>query len=80
MIVLKVLLALSVISKGYLHSHIASRNNIDLGAGGGLPYKSLWYFTQPLSESYERLKKVCNYLQTGNIILLILILAISNFL
>lgn len=44
LICLKVILAIFIIAKAYLHANIAYRNNVNLGAGGGLPFKTLWYF------------------------------------
>ncbi len=67
-IFLKVAVAVSIIVKAYLHVYIAYRNNINLGGAGGLPVKTLWYFTKPVADDYESLKKICNYLQSGNII------------
>lgn len=75
-ILLQIVLAISIIVKGYLHSHIAYRNKINLGAGGGLPFQTLWFFTKPVAAEYESLKEICNYLQLGNIILLLVIFAI----
>lgn len=74
---LKIALAVSIIVKAYLHAHVAYRNNIALGAGGGLPVKTLWYFRKPVTAEYESLKRICNYLQSANIILLLVVLVIS---
>ncbi len=71
-------MAVSVITKGYIHAHIAYRNDIPLGGSGGLPARTFWYFTKPVSSEYESLKKKCNYLQTGNLILLFIVILISS--
>jgi len=77
---LKIVLAISVVGKAYLHAHVAYRNNIKLGSGGGLPVKTLWYFTKPVGEEYEKLKEICNVLQSINIILFLFLIVLSIFL
>jgi hypothetical protein len=78
-ILLRLLLAASVIGKAYLHFHVAYRSGIRMGAGGGLPIETLWYITKPVERAYERKKKICNNLQTFNITLLIALILISFF-
>ena len=80
LIFLKIFLAVSIIAKAYLHSYIAYRNNVKLGAGGGFSFKALWYFTNPVQSEYESLKRTCNYIQSGNLILLLFLLVIGFFL
>jgi hypothetical protein len=76
LIFLKIVLAVSIIGKCYLHAYIAYRNNVILG-GAGLPFKTFWYFTKPVANDYIKLKKLCNYLQSGNMLLLFLLFIIS---
>lgn len=68
---------ISHLVKCYLHWYIASRNNISLNAGGGLPIETLWYITKPVAKEYEKLKKASNYMQTANMILLLFIIVLS---
>jgi hypothetical protein len=80
LIFLRIVLAISIIVKACIHTYIGHRNNIALGdGGGGFSFKVLWYFTKPVEEDYERLKQVCNFLQSGNMILLLIVIVISFF-
>ena len=78
-IFLDVLLVLSIIGKSYLHSHIAYRNNVKLKTVRGFQYETLWYFTEPVRNDCESSKKICNRLQSCNIVLLLLRLVIGIF-
>ena len=78
LIFLRVGLAFSVIFKAYLHTNLARRNNVSMQGGGGeFSFKVLWYFTQPVSEEYERQKKTCNAIQTINLIVLLIIITME---
>lgn len=77
LISLKILLLVSFVFKSYFHYYIASKNNIFLGGGAGLPYRTLWYISKPVDTEYESLKKWCNRLQTANLILFVIVITLS---
>jgi hypothetical protein len=76
-IFLRIALAISIIVKAYLYVYIANKNNYELGSGGGFPLESLWYLTKPVAMEYEKLKRICNNLQTANMILLLFLVVVS---
>lgn len=62
LLVMRILFAVCVIVKSYLHNYIADKNNNPLG--GAFSIEVLWYYTKPVSPEFEKKKKICNYIQT----------------
>lgn len=77
-IFLKIILALSVIGKAYLHSFVGYRNDVPLGGTGGFSLKTLWFFTEPVAKEFQSRKNLCNYLQLLNILILLLIVILNK--
>jgi hypothetical protein len=77
MIWLRIILVAFIVIKCYLHSHIAYRNDVALGGSGGFSFSTFWYFRKPVRSEDEKLKRICNYFQTGNLILLILVIILT---
>lgn len=77
--IITILLAISIFAKGYLHFYIADKNDIEMGGAGGLPIYTLWYFSKPVSEEYESLKKLCNRWQLINNWIFLIVIVVSFF-
>ena len=72
LVVIRILLASSIIAKAYLHTYLANVNGDNISGGSGhFSIKTLWYYSNPVSEEYRRLKYVCNVMQSINLIVLI---------
>lgn len=77
-IVLGIVWVISVIVRACIYVYIASKHNRRIGSAGTLPLESLWYYTRPVSEDFERLRARCNFLQTVHIIVLIILIIYNS--
>lgn len=77
MIFLKIYLTIVIIFRAYLYTYIADRNNFNLGGNGGFSFLTLWFYRREVAAEYKRLKKICNYIQIHNLVLIIIILIIG---
>lgn len=65
-----------IIIKAYVHTYIANKNDVELG-GGGLSFKTLWFYKLPVIGEYELLKKNCNKLQVHNMVVLAIVVLLN---
>lgn len=77
LIFLQIVLISSIIIKSILHARLGARNNINFYVLGGVSLKTFWFFTEPVQEDDERLKRICNNLQSGNIILALIVVVLN---
>ena len=74
-IVLQILLVFTFIAKNLLHAYIGNKNdNPIVNSGFASSPQLFWFYTKPVAENFTTLKKICNYLHSCNIIILIVII------
>jgi ABC-type branched-subunit amino acid transport system permease subunit len=75
--VFEIYLVLAVIARAYLFSYIANRNNYDLGGPGGFSFRTLLFYTKPVLQEFESLKRLCNVIYIHNVVVLILVIILN---
>ncbi len=76
-VILKLVLAFSVVVKSYIHTYIGDKNDLNMGAG--FSFKTLWFYNKAVSIEYEKNKKLCNKMQWFNLWLFTVVIILSFF-
>lgn len=77
LVILRIYLVAMIVIKSYMHTYIADKHGTNLGGGGGLSFRTLWFYNMPVADEYKLLKKSCNWLQVHNVILLVVVVFLS---
>lgn len=80
MVFLGAALAFSVVVRCYIYIYIGRKHNRQMGSAIAFPLEALWYYTDPVEEGFEKLKKRCNILQTVHIIVLGILVVYHTFI
>ncbi len=78
LLVIKIYLLVGVIFKSILFWYIANNNNYSISGGGGVPPQTFWFYKKPVSADFEKLKRICNFIQWHNILILLILLIICG--
>ncbi len=77
LIILRIYLVVMIAIKSYIHTYLADKSGINLGGGGRLSFKTFWFYNMDVIDEFIYLKKLCNWMQIHNMILLIIVIFLS---
>jgi hypothetical protein len=76
--IVRISVAILLVVKAYLHTYIADKSDDSIiGGSGHFSLYVFWFYTKPVPEKYQDLKRLCNKIQLVNMIVLLFLVIIG---